>query len=130
MRLKLLLPTHIEIDEEVSKVTAEAVTGAFTLLPRHLDYVAPLVPGILSYEGSSGESFVAINGGILVKTGQDVRVAVTEAAADADLATLEQAVRENFQRLDDTQSRAQGAIRRMEADFVRRVIEWEEHARA
>ena len=91
MRLKLLLPTHIEIDEDVSKVTAEAVTGAFTLLPRHLDYVAPLVPGILSYEGPGGESFVAINGGILVKTGEDVCVAVTEAAAGADLATLETA---------------------------------------
>lgn len=129
MRLKLLLPTHIEIDEEVSKVTAEAITGSFTLLPKHLDCVAPLAAGILSFEGSGGESFVAINGGILVKAGDEVRVAATEAAMGSDLATLERAVHEKFKRLDDSEVRAQRAIQRIEADFVRRFIELEEHAR-
>jgi F-type H+-transporting ATPase subunit epsilon len=130
MRLKLLLPTHIEIDEEVNKVTAEALAGAFTLLPRHVDYVAPLGAGILSYENAQGEQFVAINGGILVKTGDEVRVAATEAAAGRELSTLEDAVRERFQRLDEGESRAQRAVQRIEADFVRRFIELEENAQA
>jgi F-type H+-transporting ATPase subunit epsilon len=130
MRLKLLLPTHIEIDEDVDKVSAEAITGAFTLLPKHLDYVAPLAPGILSFESGGGESFIAINGGILVKTGDEVRVATTEAAMGHDLGALEEAVREKFQRLDEGESRAHRAVQRIEADFVRRFIELEENAQA
>ena len=130
MRLQLLLPTHIELDEEVSQVTAEALTGSFTLLPRHVDYAAPLAAGILAYESASGESFVAINGGILVKTGDHVRVAASEAAVGRDLAALEQAVREKFEQLSESESRAQSAVQRIEADFVRRFIQLEENAQA
>ncbi len=130
MRLQLLLPTHIEVDEEVSKITAEALTGSFTLLPRHVDYAAPLAPGILAYETTSGESFVAINGGILVKTGDHVRVVASEAVEGRDLASLEQAIREKFEQLSESESRAQSAVQRIEADFVRRFIRMEESAQA
>ncbi len=49
MKLKILLPTEIMLDEEVTKVTAEAGNGSFCLLPRHIDFVAALVPGLLSF---------------------------------------------------------------------------------
>ena len=53
MRLKVLLPTKILIDEEVTKVVAEAEDGSFCILPRHIDFVSALVPGIFSF--TSGE---------------------------------------------------------------------------
>ncbi len=49
MRLKVLLPTEVLVDEEVVKVTAEAENGSFCLLPRHIDFVAALVPSLLSF---------------------------------------------------------------------------------
>ena len=49
MRLTVLLPTEILVDEEVVKVVAEAQNGSFCLLPRHIDFVAALVPGLLSF---------------------------------------------------------------------------------
>ena len=49
MNLKVLLPTRVLIEEEVAKVTAEAENGSFTLLPRHIDFVTFLPPGLLSY---------------------------------------------------------------------------------
>jgi F-type H+-transporting ATPase subunit epsilon len=48
MRLKILLPTEIILDKEVIKVVAEAENGYFCLLPRHVDFVSTLVPGILA----------------------------------------------------------------------------------
>ncbi len=59
MKLKVLLPTEIFINEEVEKVVAEADNGYFCLLPRHVDFVSALVPGgrspfsILRRTGSS-----------------------------------------------------------------------------
>ena len=49
MKLTVLLPTEILVDEEVAKVVAEAQNGSFCLLPRHIDFVAALVPGLLSF---------------------------------------------------------------------------------
>ena len=37
------------LQKEVVKVTAEAPNGQFCLLPRHIDMVSVLVPGLLSY---------------------------------------------------------------------------------
>jgi len=50
MNLKILLPTEILLDEEVTKVSAEAENGSFTLLPNHIDFVTAIVPGILFFE--------------------------------------------------------------------------------
>ncbi len=46
MRLKVLLPSQVLIDQEVSKIIAEAENGSFCLLPRHVDFSAALVPGL------------------------------------------------------------------------------------
>jgi F-type H+-transporting ATPase subunit beta len=47
MKLMVLLPGEVFMEEEVEKVIAEARNGSFCLLPRHVDFVAALVPGLL-----------------------------------------------------------------------------------
>jgi F-type H+-transporting ATPase subunit epsilon len=80
MRLRILIPTGIVADEEVDKVSAEAANGAFTLLPRHVDFVTALVPGLLSFEPNGGGTEVlAVDEGILVKRGAEVFVSVRRA---------------------------------------------------
>ena len=65
MRLKVLLPTRVLLDEQVKKVVAEATTGSFGMLPRHIDFVAPLAPGLLSFVDAAGEEqFVAVDQGM------------------------------------------------------------------
>lgn len=124
MKLKILLPTHILLDEDVAKITAEAENGSFGLLPKHIDFVAALVPGILSYEPEAGSDvFVAIDQGILVKCGAEVLVSTRQAVRGESLETLEQAVMEQFQALDQRQKRTRSAIARLEADFMRRLTE-------
>jgi F-type H+-transporting ATPase subunit epsilon len=54
MNLKVLLPTEILIEREVTKIVAEAENGFFCILPRHVDFAAALVPGILAFTTLSG----------------------------------------------------------------------------
>ena len=54
----------------MSRIVAETREGSFGLLPHRLDCVAALAPGILIYETEAeGEVFVAVDEGVLVKTG-------------------------------------------------------------
>jgi len=127
MRLKVLLPTHVEVDEEVDQVSAEAENGAFSLLPRHVDFVAALVPGLLSYVSGRHETFLAVNGGVLAKCGEEVLVSTMAAARGTQLEELRKAVEESFRKLGEREQQARSAVQKMQADFVRRFIELEEH---
>ena len=70
MKLKVVLPSGVLLDQEVVKVVAEAENGSFCLLPRHVDFVAALVPGILAFTPAQGdEAFLATDEGVLVKCG-------------------------------------------------------------
>lgn len=130
MRLKLLLPTEILIDEEVTKIIAEAENGSFCLLPRHIDFVAVLVPGILSFVTPEGkEEFAAVDEGILVKVGPDVLVSTRSGVRSAELGKLKQTVVEEFQVRSEREKKALSAGARLEADIVRRFMELGEHGR-
>ena len=126
MRLKILLPTEVLVDVKVGKIVAEAENGFFCLLPRHIDFVAMLVPGILCYTAESGtERFVAIDEGTLVKCGNEVLVSVINATPGIDLATLQSIVAESFRELDEDERRARTALARLEAGAMRRFLEME-----
>ena len=72
MNLKVLLPFGVFAEKTgVSRIVAETREGSFGLLPHRLDCVAALAPGILIYETEAdGEVYVAVDEGVLVKTGR------------------------------------------------------------
>ncbi len=124
MKLKVLIPTVILIDREVTKVIAEAENGHFCLLPHHVDFVAALVPGILSFSTETeGETFVAVDEGILVKCGQEVLVSTRNAIVGKDLETLKQTVIEQFQVLDEKEKLTRSALAQFEISVMRRFQE-------
>lgn len=130
MHLKLLLPTEVLMDEPVVKVIAEAVNGAFCLLPRHIDFVAALVPGILICETAEGATrFFAVDEGTLVKCGGEVLVSTLNAVEGEDLGTLKDTVETRFQDLDEHERLARTALARLEAGTIRRFMEMEEQWR-
>lgn len=127
MRLKLLLPREILIDEPVLKVRVEAGEGALTLLPRHIDYVTALTPGLLSYVDLAGdETFLAVDAGILVKCRDEVFVSTRNAVRGPDLGSLRETVRREFETVDERERMSRDALARLEADFVRRFMELEQ----
>ena len=124
MRLRILLPTLVLVDASVSKVVAEAENGSFGLLPRHIDVVTALVPGILVYVDSDGRhQLVGIADGILVKCGDEVRVATGRAIRGSDLATLKREVERWFLEMDEQAAIARAEMARLEGGVIRRFSE-------
>jgi F-type H+-transporting ATPase subunit epsilon len=122
MTLKLLLPFQIFAETTgVSRIVAETRNGSFGLLPHRLDCVAALVPGILTYETEAdGEVFVAVDEGVLVKTGPDVLVSVRRAIGGTDLGQLHDAVKKEFLTLDEHEQSVRRVVARLETGFLRR----------
>ena len=130
MRLTVLLPTEILVDEEVAKVVAEAQNGSFCLLPRHIDLVAALVPGLLSFvkTADGAEEFLAADEGLLVKCGPQVLVSTRQAVRGGELGLLRETVEKTFKVLTDQEKRARTALANLEANFIRRFLKLEEYA--
>lgn len=121
MHLKVLLPTEILVDEEVVKVIAEAENGEFCLLPRHIDFTASLVPGVLYFYPAGGaQSYVALDEGVLVKCGHSVQVATLNGVRGNDLDQLQTLVEEQFLMLDEHVRKTRTALARLEAGTLRR----------
>lgn len=126
MRLKVLLPSEILVDQEVAKVIAEGQNGEFCLLSRHIDFLAALVPGIFLYTTPDGrEQFLAVDQGTLVKCGPEVLVSTRNAVLGPDLGALEQMVEENFQAVEEREAAARLAFSKLEVGFIRRFMELE-----
>jgi F-type H+-transporting ATPase subunit epsilon len=122
MNLKILLPFQIFAEQSgVTCIVAETCEGSFGLLPHRLDCVAALVPGILIYQTESGgEVSVAVDEGVLVKTGTDVLVSVRRAIGGTDLGQLHAAVEKEFLTLDENEQSVRTAVAKLETGFLRR----------
>jgi len=124
MNLRILLPFRVFADEgDVVRIVAETRTGSLGLLPRRLDCVAALAPGILTYETEGeGEVYVAVDEGVLVKTGPEVLVSVRQAIGGTDLGELRDAVEQEFLTLDEHEQSMRFVLAKMESDFIRRMV--------
>jgi len=126
MNLKVLLPFRIFAEiTGVTRIVVETREGSFGLLPQRLDCVAALAPGILIYEnGAEGEVYVAVDEGVLVKTGLDVLVSVRNAIGGAELGQLREAVEREFMALDEREQSVRSVMTKMESGIIRRLAEF------
>ncbi|PIQ51647.1 MAG: F0F1 ATP synthase subunit epsilon [Comamonadaceae bacterium CG12_big_fil_rev_8_21_14_0_65_59_15] len=122
MNLKILLPFKVFVEKAgVLRIVSETRAGSFGLLPHRRDCVAALEPGILIYEtADDGEVFVAVDGGVLVKAGPDVRISVRRAMVGTDLGQLRQAVEQEFLALDEREQNVRSVMAKLESGFLRR----------
>jgi F-type H+-transporting ATPase subunit epsilon len=123
MKLKVLLPFQIFVEEsDVLRVVAETPEGSFGLLPHRLDCVAALAPGILIYETESqGEACLAVDEGVLIKTGLEVLVSVRNAVSGTDLGQLRAAVEQEFLSLDEQERSVRLVLSKMEGEIIHRM---------
>lgn len=122
MKLKVLLPFRVLVEKsDVLRIVAETPEGSFGLLPHRLDCVAALAPGILFYETKAdGEVFVAVDEGVLIKTGADVLISVRRALVGKDLAKLRELVEKEFSTLDEDERNARSVMAKLETGFLNR----------
>jgi F-type H+-transporting ATPase subunit epsilon len=126
MKLKILLPFQVfaQIDD-VTRIVVETKQGSCGLLPQRLDCVAALSAGILTYQSASqGEIYLAVDEGIMVKTGREVRVSVRNAIGGMSLGQLRAAVAQQFVNLDEGEKQVRAVLTKLESGFVRRFAEF------
>lgn len=126
MNLKILLPSEIFTEKSgVLRVVADTKHGSMGLLPNRLDCVASLVPGILVFAtAEEGETYIAVDEGVLVKTGLDVLVSVRNAIRGADLGQLHAAVEREFLTLNDQERKVRSVMARLESGLIHRLVEF------
>jgi F-type H+-transporting ATPase subunit epsilon len=124
MNLKILLPFQVFAEKTgVSRLVAETREGSFGLLPHRLDCVAALAPGILVYQTETeDEVYVAVDEGVLVKTGLNVLVSVRNAIGGTDLEQLRDAVEREFLNLNEREQSVRSVMAKMESGFIRRLV--------
>ena len=125
MQLKILLPFKVFAEKhDVLRIVAESRQGSFGLLPNRLDCAAALAPGILTYETrAEGEVCLAVDEGVLVKTGGDVLVSVRNAIGGMDLGELHKAIEREFLNLDEQEKSVRSVLARLEGGFIRRFAD-------
>jgi len=133
MTLRVLLPYGVFREaSRVSRIVVETDRGSFGLLPRRLDCVAAIVPGILTYQRQAAEGhavnapveeeqYIAVDAGILVKTGYEVTVSVREAVSGPDLDQLYDTVEEAFLQKNKHEEQVHSVFVKMESNFIRRL---------
>lgn len=124
MKLKVLLPFRIFAEiTNVSRIVAETPNGSFGLLPHRLDGVAALAPGILIYETEAeGEVYLAVDAGVLVKTGAEVLVSVRRAIRGRDLGQLRATVEREFLILGEREQEMRAVMAKLESGFLHRFV--------
>lgn len=127
MHVRILLPEKVLAEHDgVAKVNGEALDGGFCLKPRHVDYVAVLGTGLVSITTDQGEEiFYAVAEGMVVKHGDEVRFAVRDGAGGSDLGRLREVIKERFAERDKDEIQAKSIAWKMEAGFIRRLMELE-----
>jgi len=63
IRLRVVTPSRMLLDEEVDEVTAPGELGEFGVLPNHIAFLTTLVPGELSYKQGATKTTLAVSGG-------------------------------------------------------------------
>jgi F-type H+-transporting ATPase subunit epsilon len=96
LQLLISTPTQLLLDAAgIKEVRAEDASGAFGILPGHIDLITALPPtSVIRWHSSSLESgFCVVRGGVLtVEGGKRIAVACRQGTVGSDLDTLEATV--------------------------------------
>lgn len=130
MRLVISEPTQVILDQKgVIRIVVESQQGSFGILPARRDCVACLVPGVLLFETDGGEQFVAVDEGLLVKTGDEVTVSVRNGAVARELGTVHEIVKGQLSALSEQEAKLRSLLAKLEGDFVRQLMEFTTHGK-
>lgn len=125
--LTIALPDRIFHHESIIRIRAFGSHGEFCILPRHIDCVSVLKRGIVTCMNVSGEKrLFAVDAGILVKQGSEVMLSTPRAIRAEDEETLRSEVSAFFSNLEERERKTRSALRKIEADFVRTLVDSEE----
>lgn len=122
MKLRVVTPLSIFVDEDVDGLRAEDVGGSFGILPGHAPFLTALAISIVSWRTGQAERFCDVRGGVLRVTGSTiVAIATREAVTEDSLATLDAEVLARFRSDADDERTENTASVRLQLYTIRRM---------
>ena len=93
IRLRVVTPIRLVLDEEVDEVTAHGELGEFGVLPDHIAFLSTLVAGELSYKQGAKKKLLAVGGGYaeVLDNVMTVLAPAAEFASEIDVARAQRA---------------------------------------
>lgn len=79
LHLRIITPSKVVRDEEVSAVTVPGAEGEMTVLSKHMNLFTMLVEGVVKIRKGQVEDFLAIGGGYMETDGKSINVLVSRA---------------------------------------------------
>lgn len=123
MRLRIVTPLSVVMDEDILSLRAEDSSGSFGILPGHAPFLTALAISIVSWRQSERERFCAVRGGVLTVTGgTTVAIATREAVVGDDLATLDRDVLALFRAQADAEKVDRVETVQLQLNTIRRMV--------
>jgi F-type H+-transporting ATPase subunit epsilon len=103
LNLKIISAKKVVLERNINSITAPAVDGEITILPRHANLLTALKEGILKINYLGDEEYYAIGGGYLQTDGENVIVLVSRAYGQNEInEKIVQEVKEKAKKLLET----------------------------
>lgn len=123
MRLRIVTPLSVVVDEDIDRLRAEDASGSFGILPGHAPFLTALAISIVSWRTAERERFCAVRGGVFTVTGgATIAIATREAVAGDDLATLDGEVLYRFQSDADAERVEHVETVQLQLNAIRRMV--------
>ena len=103
LRLRLVTPERLLLDEEVDEITAPGAVGEFGVLPNHITFLSALEAGRLTYKRGGQTRHLAVSGGFteVVDNVITVLADAAEFAEEIDVERARAALRRAEEQLKD-----------------------------
>ncbi len=123
MRLRIVAPLSVVVDEDILSLRAEDASGSFGILPGHAPFLTALAISIVSWRQGERERFCAVRGGVLtVNKGSTIAIATREAVAGDDLSTLDRVVLARFRSDADAERVDHTETVQLQLNVIRRMV--------
>jgi F-type H+-transporting ATPase subunit epsilon len=121
MRLRIVTPLSILLDQDIDSLRAEDASGSFGILSHHAPFLTALSVSILSWRQGEAEGFCALRGGVMV-VGKTTQIATPEAVLGDNLDTLDAEVLTRFRAEAEAERVEHVETLRLQLTAMRRII--------
>ena len=103
IRLRVVTPGRLLLDEEADEITAPGALGEFGVLPNHISFLSLLEPGEMGYKQGANKRLLAVSGGYaeVLENVMTVLAPAAEFAAEIDASRAQRAKERAEKRLTE-----------------------------
>lgn len=123
MKLKIVTPLAVVVNEDIDSLRAEDASGSFGILEGHAPFLTSLAISIVSWRKADHETFCAVRGGVMTVSGAtEIAIASREAVPGDDITTLDTDVLARFHADMDAERVEHVETVRLQLHAIRRMI--------